>query len=65
MILATDNDAATRITSAINTNAAQSVPEMRQQARDHRQGQEAFSFDVDVAAEQPSYTYEPPWEPRG
>ena len=65
MILATDNDAGTRIMSAIYTNAAQTVPEMRQQARDRRQGQQAFSFDVAVAAEQPSYTYEPPWEPRG
>ncbi len=65
MILATDNDVGTRIMSAIYTNAAQTVPEMRQQARDRRQGQQAFSFDVDVAAEQASYTYEPPWEPRG
>lgn len=64
MILATDNDAGTRIMSAIYTNAAQTVPEMRQEARDRRQGQQAFSFDVDVAAEQASYTYEPPWEPR-
>jgi three-Cys-motif partner protein len=65
MILATDNDAGTRIMSAIYTNAAKTVPEMRQQARDRHQGQQAFTFDVDVAAEQPSYTYEPPWEPRG
>jgi three-Cys-motif partner protein len=65
MILATDNDAGTRIMSAIYTNAAKTVPEMRQQARDRRQGQQAFTFDIDVAAEQPSYTYEPPWEPRG
>ena len=65
MILATDNDAGTRIMSAIYTNAAKTVPEMRQLARDRRQGQQAFSFDVDVAAEQASYSYEPPWEPRG
>jgi three-Cys-motif partner protein len=45
--------------------ATQNVPEMRQQARDRRQGQQAIAFDVDVAAVQASYTYESPWEPRG
>jgi three-Cys-motif partner protein len=65
MILATDNDVGTKIMSAIYTNAAQTVPEMRQQARDRRQGQQAFSFNVVVGAEQATYTYEPPWEPRG
>jgi hypothetical protein len=34
------------------------VPEMRQQARDRRQGQQAFSFNVVVGAEQATYTYE-------
>jgi hypothetical protein len=64
MILATDNEAGTRIMSAIYTTAAQTVPEMQRQARDRRRGQQAFAFDVDIGAEQPSYTYEPPSEPR-
>jgi three-Cys-motif partner protein len=65
MILATDNDAGTNIMSSIYTAAAKASPEMRQQARDRRHGQQAFTFDVEIGAEQPSYTYEPPWEPRG
>lgn len=64
MILATDNDAGTDIMSSIYTNAAKVSPEMQQQARDRRHGQQAFTFDVDIGAEQPSYGYEPPWEPR-
>ena len=64
MIFATDNEAGTRIMTAIYNAAAKTVPQMQQEARDRAKGQQALAFDVDVHAPELGYHYEAPWEPR-
>lgn len=65
MIFATDNQAGTRIMSAIYDKAAKQLPEMRQEAKDRARGQGAFDFGDAHLASNESYRYEPPWEPPG
>lgn len=64
MIFATDNEAGTRIMTAIYNAAAKTVPQMQQEARDRAKGQQALAFDVDVHAPELGYHYEALWEPR-
>jgi hypothetical protein len=61
MIFATDNEAGDRIMSSIYAAAAQTIPEMAREAREHRPGaQLSLGFQ---SAEPVSYVYEPPRHP--
>jgi three-Cys-motif partner protein len=64
MIFATDNDAGTKIMSAVYDKAALSQPQMRQEARDRATGQQTLNLDIPIAQPEATYRYEPPWEPR-
>jgi hypothetical protein len=51
---------------AIYANASKDIPEMLQEARDHRRGQLALEFDAPfLDTPDVGYQYEPPWEPGG
>lgn len=65
MIFATDNEAGTRIMSAIYDKAAKQLPEMRQEAKDRALGQASLDVGGAHLASNESYRYEPPWEPPG
>lgn len=62
MIFATDHQAGTDIMGHIYAQAAAEIPEMRKQAIDRRIGQGVLDLGGELGAN-PSYTYEPPWEP--
>lgn len=62
MIFATDHPAGDQIMSDLYRSAADSFPEMQQEARDRERGQGAFELG-DVKFAGPSYEYEDPWRP--
>ncbi len=62
MILATDNQAGTKIMSDLYTGAARRIPAMREEVLERQQSfQQDRLFDAVVEVE--PYVYEPPWDP--
>lgn len=64
MILATDNQAGTKIMSDLYSDAAKRIPKMREEAlAQQRTVQQERLFEMDMQVE--PYRYEEPWDPSG
>lgn len=63
MVFATDNEAGNRIMADLYNDAANRLPEMRQDALDRIYGQLTFELDAVDQPRQQLYEYEPPWRP--
>lgn len=62
MILATDNQAGTKIMGDLYTDAAKRIPKMREEAlAQQREFQQERLFEMDIEVE--PYRYEEPWDP--